>query len=391
MAPEAYARQQQVPVERLLAQMTDIKRALYQRREKRARPFRDEKIITAWNSLMISALTDGYRIFGEESYLQTALRAANFLWQHMWREDTTDLLRIHYLGQSTTQATQPDYAYFTAALLDLYDVTAQTLWLTRAKTVTNAMIEQFWDDERGGFWMTQPGKGGSLITTPKSLSDSPIPSGNAVALHNFARLSRRTDELHYRTRLQETLAAFAETINRHPERYSYLLLGLTEARHGNRLAPHYFASGVGRVHGEILHPPASERISAETTEAVDFTLHVEMAEGWHINAHEPNLEFLVPTEITVPAHQQDTIGQHGRWELSNVLYPQPHFLPLGFVAQSIALYTGQVDITGTMISPDRPDIRVLPLTLQLQACDERRCLAPETLKIPLAYGSLVAQ
>lgn len=391
LAPEAYARSHGIPVDTLLARMSAIKHALYERRETRPHPFRDEKIITSWNSMMISALADGYRIFGEKTYLQAAQQAAHFLWQHLWRENTSDLLRIHYRSHSASPATQPDYAYLAAALLDLYDITAHPLWLARAKTVTDAMIAHFEDDKQGGFWMTPPGQADSRITAIKSLSDSPIPAGNAVALRNFARLSQRSDELRYRVKMQETLAAFGEALNRQPAKYSYLLLGLSEARHGSRLSPYYFAFGVGRVHSEILRRPISGQADTEQTEAVDFALQIEMAEGWHINAHQPSQDFLIPTKITVLARKRESTRQPSDWALSNVQYPQSEVLRLGFADQSLALYTGQVAITGTMVSPATQAIRVLPLTLQLQACDDRRCLPPETLAIPTPYGSIVAQ
>ena len=120
---------------------------------------------------------------------------------------------------------QEDYAYYAESLVALYDATADRVWLERAIDVTEGMLEQFWDADGGGFFMSGPEIDPHLIARPKTPTDGAIPSGNSVALNVLAQLYRRTGATVYRDRSSELLRAFSSSIQRAPSAHTYMLRG----------------------------------------------------------------------------------------------------------------------------------------------------------------------
>jgi len=147
---EDLAEQQDISLEKLTTSIDRIRNQLYQTREKREHPLRDDKILTAWNGMMISTLAQAATILAEPVYLEAAERAARFLWEHN-RQKSGDLYRVHLSGSSSITAQQQDYAYFAEGLLHLYDAGGEAIWLTRAQQITETMLMHFWDERTGGF------------------------------------------------------------------------------------------------------------------------------------------------------------------------------------------------------------------------------------------------
>src|SRR5262249_52888240 len=154
--------------------LAQSRKKLLEARAKRIRPGRDDKVLTAWNGMMIKSFAEAARIFKRDDYRDVAVKAANFLLTTNREGDR--LLRSYKDGQARFNAYQEDYAYLIDALLAVYEATFDLKWLTEARKLADVMIEQFWDEEEGGFFFT--GKDHEeLITRGKEFSDNATPSG----------------------------------------------------------------------------------------------------------------------------------------------------------------------------------------------------------------------
>lgn len=196
------------------------KETLFEARDKRPRPARDEKIITAWNGLMITALAHGSSVLDDSSYLESASRCADFIWSKQWQSGR--LLRVYKDGQSKINGCLDDYAYFLEGLIAIYEAGLDSRWIVRARELADAMITEFWDEGDGGFFLA--GRSGeSLISPLKNPADEALPSANAVAAQALLKLGRLTGEESYIRKTEETLQAFQAMMERSPAGFTGLL------------------------------------------------------------------------------------------------------------------------------------------------------------------------
>jgi uncharacterized protein len=189
-------------------------------REKRIRPGRDEKVLTSWNSLMITAFIEGYRVLKEPKYLHAALRATNFIFDNLMKDGR--LLRTWGQGKAKLNGYLDDYAYFVQTLLDLAEVDANPKWLKEADRLSEILLEQFWDTKDGGLFYTSADHE-ELVTRPKSHYDGAIPSGASVAVFDLLRLSRLTGKKNYEERALELLKLYMPFMARVPDQFSNFL------------------------------------------------------------------------------------------------------------------------------------------------------------------------
>jgi len=188
---------------------------LFAIREKRVRPHRDEKILTAWNGLMISALARAAQALDEPKYRAAAGRAARYLLASRWKN-----------GKLTRTATVPamveDYAFFGNALVDLYEADFDPQWLLRAAALADIMLAQFHDPKDGGFFQTD-GRDASVIVRTKEDYDGAEPSGNSMAALLLLRLAQFTDRARYRDAAQKTLQLFSNHLHKAPSTVPQML------------------------------------------------------------------------------------------------------------------------------------------------------------------------
>ena len=197
------------------AVMSDEVRAkLLAARDKRVCPHLDDKILTAWNALMISAFALGGRVLGEKSYVDAAERAAGFILSNM---RTTDggLLRRWRDGEAAIDGFLDDYAFFAAALVDLYETTFEPRYLETALDLAARMLTLFTDREHGGFFSTAEGDA-SLVMRLKDEYDGAEPSGNSAAAALLFRLYAMTDREEFREAAARTLVAFGSRLRSTP-------------------------------------------------------------------------------------------------------------------------------------------------------------------------------
>lgn len=197
---------------------------LFNYREKRVHPYKDDKILTSWNGLMIAALAIGARILDNQKYLHAAENAAEFILKKLINNDGRLLARYRD-GQAAFHAYVDDYAFLIWGLIELYESSFKAEYLMKAATLNKDLLKYFWDNNNGGFFV-YGSDSEQLITRPKEIYDGATPSGNAAAALNLIRLARLTGENDLEDKSYELLKSFARMINQYPRAYSFSLITL---------------------------------------------------------------------------------------------------------------------------------------------------------------------
>ena len=196
------------------------KARLFEIREQRIKPDRDEKVLTAWNGLMLASFAEAGAALNRPEYLETARRNADFLLSNLRRDGL--LLRTYKDGVAKFNAYLEDYAFLIEGLVTLYETTGETRWFDEALTLTDRMIEEFWDKTNGGFYFT----GNSheeLIVRSKDYFDNATPSGNSVAAIVLQRLAILTENEEHRNLASAVLNQIADSARKYPSGFGYAL------------------------------------------------------------------------------------------------------------------------------------------------------------------------
>ncbi len=207
----------------IAALVADSKKKLFQEREKRIKPFRDEKIITSWNGLMLSGLAEAIKISANLTYVDTANRTIQFIFSKMFRDG--HLLHTYKDGKAKLLGYLDDYAFLAVGLLDLYEATFDRTHLARAIELTDITLSEFWDPKDGGFFYT--GKSHEqLISRAKPVFDASIPSGNSMATHLLLRVYHLTGTEDYLKRAETVLRSYYDAMVSQPFGFAHMLCAL---------------------------------------------------------------------------------------------------------------------------------------------------------------------
>ena len=204
--------------------LADWRRRLYGVRSQRVWPGLDDKRLTSWNALMISALAEAGAVLGRPDYIEAAARCAGFVLGSL-RDDQGRLLRTWKDDRGKLNAYLEDHAYLLEALLSLYEATFEPRWFSEARDLADALVERFADDDNGGFFETSADHE-QLLARRKDLEDHPIPSGNASAAYGLLRLAALTGEHSYEERAVGVLRLLHELAAQHPLAFGHLLQAL---------------------------------------------------------------------------------------------------------------------------------------------------------------------
>ncbi|MBF0588566.1 MAG: DUF255 domain-containing protein [Magnetococcales bacterium] len=349
-----------------LARLDRLHTLLYQTRERREHPLLDNKIVTAWNGMMITPFAQAAELLDEPRYLEAARKAAESLWKHN-RPEPGRLLRSTLAGRpSQIPGGLTDYATLAEGLLHLYDASDDALWLTRAQEMADAMLIRFADPQSGGLFMNELTATAQAMARPKDGEDGATPSGNSTAVHMLAMLAARTGEDHYREQARKIAAAFGKKISTRPSAFSYMLTGVDQLLHGETTSRRYLARGKVTAKARIHHENNQHHLTVTLT----------TQPHWHINAHQPLQPDLIATKLSLEVKG---------WKLGPVHYPKAETATLGFDKEPLALYQGRVHLRATLeeIPKQQPEqaLRVIPIRLKLQACSDKICLAPEDIQL----------
>lgn len=198
-----------------------LRNKLYEYREKRVHPFKDDKILTSWNGLMIAAMAFSGRVYGDMRFIDAATNAADFIIKNLRRPDGRLMARYRE-GSTDHLAYLDDYSFLIWGLIELYQAVFDERYLDTAVQLADDMIELFHDSDNKGFFLYGT-DGEKLITRPKELYDGAMPSGNSVAAIVLLRLSRLADKSEYENIVSDMFDTFGGTVNRYPEGYTHFL------------------------------------------------------------------------------------------------------------------------------------------------------------------------
>ena len=337
-------------------------------RFERERPLLDTKIIVSWNGMMIDALAYGYEVLGDEKYLTAASKAAQFILDKIRKPDG-ELWHTYTAGVAKYDGYLDDYAFLVQGLLGLSNATGEERWLRSATTLTDKMIELFWDDKHGGFFFTKA-DAKQLIVRTKKPHDSAIPSGNAVAVNNLLMLNPS-----YRNYAEKTLRSFAKAMEDTPSSFMHMLFALN----GYLSIEDGLPVSIPELDASQALVTATAKIKTRTKgNQIDVEVQVKIAAGWHINANPAGQDNLIPTTITV---DKDALI-----EINNVKYPKGKSMKFEFSPESVNVYEGTFTIPLKL--KQKPDTLIkkgVPIILKLnyQACNDTECSLPQELNIPL--------
>jgi uncharacterized protein YyaL (SSP411 family) len=217
---EQVAAEHDISVAELQESLNESKGKLFELRETRIKPDRDEKILTAWNGLMMASFAEAGVILNRPDYTDAAQRNAEFVIANL-RQDGV-LLRTWKDGVAKFNGYLEDYSFLIEGLVTLFETTGEFRWLEEAKSLTERMIEEFWDRENGGFFFT--GKSHeNLIVRSKDYFDNATPSGNSVAAMVLLRLAILIGKDNYKNLAIAVLREIGETARRYPSGFGYAL------------------------------------------------------------------------------------------------------------------------------------------------------------------------
>jgi len=203
--------------------LENARRSLFEVREKRVKPGLDDKVLTAWNGLMIIAMARAYRVLGDERFLDSARRSAAFILEKLVVDGR--LLATYRLGRAKLNAYLDDHAFLLGGLVELYESDFDLRWLDEAAKLAGQLERLFWDDAHGGFFFT-----GSdherLLYRSKSGYDGALPSGNSVAATYLLKLASYTGVASYEARARDTLRAYHAQMERAPAGFPQMLIAV---------------------------------------------------------------------------------------------------------------------------------------------------------------------
>lgn len=201
-----------------------IRIKLFKERENRIHPHKDDKILTDWNGLMITALAKAAKAFHDEEYLNFAKKTANFILSNL-RDSNKKLLHRYKEGISEINGYLTDYAFFIWGLIELYEATFDIFYLKTALELHEIQNKDFWDKIIGGFYFTADNSE-KLLTRQKEIYDGAIPSGNSIALLNLLRLSYLTGNYKLEEKADTLNRVFSEKIKANPLAYTQFLVAI---------------------------------------------------------------------------------------------------------------------------------------------------------------------
>lgn len=204
--------------------LEDINKILYMHREKRIHPHKDDKILTAWNGLMIAALAYAGKVFDDSMYIEEAEEAVQFIYNNLIDENGRLLARFRE-GEAAYEAYSEDYAFLIWGLIELYEASFEPEYLKKALKLNGDMYKYFWDKDEGGFFLYGEDSE-ELIWRPKEIYDGAMPSANSVAALNMLRLGKLTGNIDLEERSREMFKIFGNRAKEALRGHAYFIMSV---------------------------------------------------------------------------------------------------------------------------------------------------------------------
>ena len=345
--------------------------ALESARSRRVPPSRDDKVLTSWNALAVSALVRASKDLGEPRFLDAARRvAALLLAKHVAGSRVWHVSRG---GEAKIGGFLEDYAFLARALLDLSRATEDPGMALRAKSIAAEMVTAF-SDPAGGFFQTavpeSPAGKRGLLDSSREFLDQVVPSPNGVAAEVLSRLAKEGGPPEFRAAAERAMAAAAPYARSFPTSATTFAVLAAERPGATGDLPSRIQSGP--VRASVATPPGSLRPGDASRLAVE----IEIEPGWHIQSRRPSRPDLAATAV--------------RAEGGGIAFGAPAY-PSGaetlVAGEKLSTYSGSIEIAiPAEIARDAPsgELRA-KVEIDVQACDDRRCLAPARLELGAVF------
>jgi uncharacterized protein YyaL (SSP411 family) len=385
-----------VSPEEIESRLNDARARLLLKRQSRPPVARDDKILAAWNGLMIRALARSSQTLANDAYLRAAEKCGNFVLNRM-RSSRGELLRTYRAGQAKIPAYLEDYAYLSEGFLALFTATHEPRWQEAARALIDEQIRLFWDEQSKGFYFTSKDHE-ALIARTRNAFDAVLPSANAVSVRNLIRLASLRGEPRYRELGHQTLEVFAPALAKAPRSLPVMALALEEYLDNPDFRGSHVRSKADANLEETAVLQASDddaptnslptnrdtTVTAKAYLSVDklppggtcrFVVYVAIKDGWHINTNQIAEDWQVPTELTIASKQGVTIAKLG--------YSRGRATQLPGIQRPMTLYEKSAEIRGILAIPaesaGKPDD--LQFLVKYQACNAKGCQPPAKVKL----------
>jgi len=349
-------------------------------------PHKDDKTLTSWNGLMIGALAYSGRVLNEPRYTDAAARAANFTIQTMFSGDR--LLRTYRNGEAKLPGYLDDYAYFAQGLIELHRATSEARWLEQADRLGSILVADFQDQQNGGFFFTTESHE-DLIMRSKGLSGGGnVPNANGIAAQVLLDLADLTNKQEYAVVAKRTLESMAGLMTQNPSNSEHLLLataeylGKRDSAHSqpivNETAPPEPDVSV-RIEPVTIEAFAS-RLSIGPGESIQVAIAIDIDEGWHLYGENLDADFVIPSNVSIETAD--------RLEVGELVGPEPHEMMDPVLQRTLNTYTGRIwfRVPITVAAEAEAGATVLDINVTIQACDDTRCLQPQTATLHLPFA-----
>lgn len=421
-----YAAGLNMPVAALEARLAEMRAKLLKVRSGRKSPLLDDKVLTAWNSMMIKALAVSGRILSRPQDIAAAEKAAGFLLENLRREDG-HLLRTWRNGVAKYPAYLDDYAFLVSALLELYQTTQKDRWLAEATNLALLQNSMFYDESLQAFYYTADDHE-KLIARTSSVYDSVFPSANSLSIRSLLKLNSLSHSDEFASIAENTLARFAPTLKQSPascaglasalndwlslskspaEEQSgilqsdlpgtqYILTAFQEASESSQPTPLQVDSSesVVAIQHSAFRPIMPEPVAGNAFAQDDkpkplkvkvypmysklprkgkclVAIELQVKLGWHINANPSNPDFLVPTKVELKTKQ--------KVKLTKIKYPKHHELKVDGSDDPYHVYDGKTIVYGLLEIDEAAatEFAELEFHVAFQGCNSTQCLPPD--------------
>ncbi len=322
-------------------------------RDRRIKPVRDEKIIAAWNGMMIASLASASHILNEPRYGEAASAAGEFVWKEMRSSDAV-IYRSYFEGKPSLDSELDDVAQVGLGMVRLFDITGEPKWIDRAIELSKSMVSRFADEETGDFFATDSTLGFGRV---KLRSDNDQPSGNGSALDLLTRVAKRVQDFKTNQATEKAISALSGFAVKGRSGGVSILSAIDQYLRSETGPFRYAGDGVVRVTGPSF------------VEDGKLSFKLSIAEGWHINAHKPHDHDLIPTTLELNGNNQ---------KASTVInYPEAETKQLSFSDSPVAVLEGELEISANVKDQDNEAVTAV---LAIQSCSDKVCLLPERLE-----------
>jgi uncharacterized protein len=376
------------------AYLDDLLSKLYQAREQRIHPLRDDKLIISWSAAMITTLTRAAYLLDRQDWLAAAERAAQFMWINNVAEDgqlnsqlnselnsqlnspsNSQLKRIYLDGTVSIAGQLEDYANFTEALINLFDATGNGDYLQQAAQLMEMAVSEFWDEANGGFYLSPSQQTGPQLTRSRNASDGATLSAVGGALQCLLKLNQRhvlmnaqqDMELTWREKADACIASLIASVNDNPMSHSSVLRAIIENEQGSLDVIQYSEGGRAKI--------SANKIGSDDESSRVLEFSISLQADWHATAGQKIGSELMPIQLSVAEQEM-------HWRILNCSYPETITQLKHSDGSLIAIYENDFVISVELERVnDQTDFLSASagISLRLQLCNEKHCLLPQTL------------